>query len=71
MNYYTKNVEQSYLQAHDLLCTRQAQEAALTLADLTKIAHKRHGNNEPGDQWISMTLRDLVALLTGERPDDA
>lgn len=38
MNYYTKNVEQSYLQAHNLLCTRQAQEAALTLADLTKIA---------------------------------
>jgi len=40
-------------------------------AEVGLIAHKRHGNNTPGDQWVSMTLRDLVALLTGERPDDA
>lgn len=40
-------------------------------AQVGLIAHKRHGNNVPGDQWVSMTLRDLVALLTGERPDDA
>lgn len=38
MNYYMQNVEQSYLKAHNLLCTRQAQETALTLADLTEIA---------------------------------
>ena len=30
------------------------------------VAHKRHGNNQPGDQWITMTLRDFVALLTGK-----
>lgn len=40
-------------------------------AQVGLIAHKRHGNNTPGDQWVSMTLRDLVALLTGARPDDA
>jgi hypothetical protein len=32
------------------------------------IVHKRHGNAQPGDQWVTMTLTDLVALLTGERP---
>ena len=34
------------------------------------VAHKRHGKGHPGDQWVTCTLRDLVALLTGERPDD-
>lgn len=32
------------------------------------VAHKRHGKGDPGDQWITCTVRDLVALLTGERP---
>lgn len=32
------------------------------------IFHKRHGKGQPGDQWVTMTVRDLVALLTGERP---
>lgn len=38
-------------------------------ADVGMIVHKRHGHGRPGDQWVTMTLRDLVALLTGERPD--
>lgn len=29
---------------------------------------KRRGTTEPGDQVVAMTLRDLVALLTGVRP---
>lgn len=29
---------------------------------------KRRGTSDPGDQVVAMTLRDLVALLTGERP---
>ncbi len=29
--------------------------------------HKRHGNAKPGDQWVTMTLRDYVALITGTR----
>ena len=33
------------------------------------VAHKRHGNGKTGDQFVTMTLRDFVALLTGERPD--
>lgn len=31
---------------------------------------KRKGTTNPGDQYVLMTVRDLVALLIGERPDD-
>ena len=30
---------------------------------------KRRGTTDPGDQVVLLTLRDLVALLTGERDD--
>lgn len=29
------------------------------------VCHKRRGTTDPGSQWVSMELRDLVALLTG------
>ncbi|WRS30570.1 hypothetical protein U6G28_02470 [Actinomycetaceae bacterium MB13-C1-2] len=29
--------------------------------------HKRHGKGQPEDQWVTMTLADFVALLTGNR----
>lgn len=32
------------------------------------VIHKRRGNADPGEQYVTMTLRDLAALLTGERP---
>lgn len=32
------------------------------------VVHKRHGVGDPGQQWVTMTVADLVALLTGERP---
>lgn len=31
------------------------------------VVAKRRGTRDPGDQYVLMTLRDLVALLTGER----
>lgn len=31
------------------------------------IAHKRRGRAAPADQWVTMTLGDFVALLTGSR----
>jgi hypothetical protein len=31
------------------------------------IVHKRHGNAKPEDQWVTMTLGELVALLNGNR----
>lgn len=33
------------------------------------VAHKRHGKGDPLDSYVTCTLRDLVALLTGQRPD--
>jgi len=29
------------------------------------IVHKRHGKGQPGDQWVTTTLDDLIALITG------
>lgn len=32
------------------------------------VVHKRRGTADPGDQYVTMTLRDLVALMAGFRP---
>jgi hypothetical protein len=32
------------------------------------VVHKRFGNARPGDQWVHMTVDDLIALITGVRP---
>lgn len=32
------------------------------------VVHKRHGKANPLDQYVTMTLRDFIALLTTERP---
>jgi len=31
------------------------------------IVHKRHGKGQPADQWVTMTMGELVALLTLSR----
>ena len=31
------------------------------------IVHKRHGTADPGKQWVTLTLADFAALLTGDR----
>ena len=31
------------------------------------VVHKRHGKGQAGDQWVTLTLADLVALLNGNR----
>lgn len=33
------------------------------------VVAKRRGHADPLDQMVVMTMRDLIALLTGERPD--
>jgi len=33
------------------------------------VVHKRRGVADPMAQWVTMTLADLVALLTGQRVD--
>lgn len=32
------------------------------------IVHKRHGKGKAEDQWVTMTLRDLLAIINGSRP---
>jgi Holliday junction resolvase len=32
------------------------------------IVHKRHGKGKAGDQWVTLTVNDLLAILTGTRP---
>ena len=32
------------------------------------VIHKRRGHGDPLDQYVTCTVRDLVSLLTGERP---
>ena len=31
------------------------------------VVHKRHGVGNPGQQYVTMTLNDFCALITGER----
>ena len=31
------------------------------------VVHKRHGKGQPADQWVTCTLGELVALITGSR----
>lgn len=33
------------------------------------VVAKRRGTQDPGSQWVLMTVNDLVGLLTGSRPD--
>lgn len=40
-------------------------------AGVAIVVYKRHGKGHPGDQVCMLTLRDLVSLMTGTRPDDA
>ena len=39
-------------------------------ATVAVVISKRHGVGDPGSQWVHMTVRDLIALLTGSRPED-
>lgn len=32
------------------------------------VIHKRRGTADPLEQYVTTTVRDLIALLTGERP---
>lgn len=33
-------------------------------AHIGVVVHKRHGNANPADQWVAMTVNDLIQLLT-------
>ncbi len=45
--------------------TKEAhQEAHNDNAHIGVVVHKRHGNAKPADQWVAMTVNDLIQLLT-------
>jgi len=35
------------------------------------VVAKRRGTTDPMEQWVHMTVRELVALITGQKPEDA
>ncbi len=50
------------------------QEAALEAGNddalVGLVVHKRHGTADPGQQWVTCTVADLAALLSGTRPEE-
>lgn len=51
--------------------TREAEvERGNDDALLGLVVHKRRGTQDPGQQWVTCTVADLVALLTGARPEE-
>lgn len=34
------------------------------------VVHKRRGHGQPGDQFVTTTLRELVALINGDRKEE-
>jgi len=61
-----KNTTRTALAAWEAEC---AAERGNDDAVVGVIVHKRHGVADPARQWVTMTVADLVALLTGERPE--
>jgi len=50
--------------------TRQAQlEAGNDDALVGLVVHKRRGTADPMRQWVTCTVADLVAILTGQRAE--
>ena len=44
--------------------TREARAEASNIGALAGIViHKRHGNAKAGDQWVTMTVTDLVTII--------
>lgn len=72
------------LRAHGLPVVVEAKDVArlnlagwVTEADVERgnddalaglVVHKRRGTADPGDQYVTCTLRDIVAILNGARP---
>ena len=51
--------------------TREArEEAGNDDALVGLVIHKRRGVGDPMEQWVTCTVRDLVALITGQRPEE-
>lgn len=50
--------------------TREAKVEAVNANALAGlVVHKRRGTTDPMRQWVTCTVAELVALITGEHPD--
>lgn len=38
-------------------------------ADVGVLIHKRHGKGQALDQWVTMTVRELLTIIVGTRPE--
>lgn len=48
---------------------REAQAEAINYnAHVGVVVHKRHGISAPGQQWVTLTLDDLIHLIRKETP---
>lgn len=45
-------------------------EAGNDDADIALVIHKRRGKGQPGDQYVTMRVHDLIALITRQRPQE-
>lgn len=39
-------------------------------ADVGVLIHKRHGKGQALDQWVTLTVRELLTIITGSRPEE-
>ena len=39
-------------------------------ADVGVLIHKRHGKGQALDQWVTLTVRELITIMTGSRPEE-
>jgi len=39
-------------------------------ADVGILIHKRHGKGQALDQWVTLTVRELITIMTGSRPEE-
>lgn len=39
-------------------------------ADVGILVHKRHGKGQALDQWVTLTVRELLTIMTGTRPEE-
>ena len=40
-------------------------------ADVGVLIHKRHGKGQALDQWVTLTVRELLTIITGTRPEES
>ena len=66
-----ENADQAADEIHHVIACQLNRNAAKEKRAPVLAESKRHGRGDPLDQWVHMTLRELVALLAGHRVEDS